>query len=303
VLELAPAFRRQLAAVKPDANEPSSSVWQMLGGLLAVTRFSEEHFWNLPAPPCFAPRFRHHAVIMRTRSHSKAFRNAILWTWWFPLFLATIAGGLRYSFDKDMPDEWIAIGKLSLTLPGGESPDDATIEAHISILESSALAKHAETRAMEAHSELRLLQFPEDNIMVTRGNAGLLHATAIGPDSQAVQAFLNEGMDAYITRVEHMRHDPTAAGAELNRQAVPMILELAGPAMQKRREYLLPVGLTAGAAGALGFLLTLLICSLWAFLRPASTQPSLEEIMKAAAGLDPMARSVLADWLQTQQGP
>ena len=33
VLELAPAFRRQLAAVKPEAKELFLSVWHMMGGL------------------------------------------------------------------------------------------------------------------------------------------------------------------------------------------------------------------------------------------------------------------------------
>ncbi|MEZ0273840.1 MAG: hypothetical protein ACAH88_02955, partial [Roseimicrobium sp.] len=179
---------------------------------------------------------------MRTRSHSKAFRNALLWTWWFPLFLATVAAGVRYSFDKGEPDEWIAVGKLYLTLPGGQAPDDATIEAHIALLESSSIEEKASKLAMVEQPALRL---PENNIMVTRGTGGLLHARATGPDEKGVQVFLNEGLNAYIATVELMRRDPSPAGEELNRQAIPMILELAGPASQQRREYFLAAGLTA----------------------------------------------------------
>lgn len=235
---------------------------------------------------------------MRTRSHSKAFRNALLWTWWFPLFVAITAGGVRYSIEKDVPDEWIALGKISLTLPGGQVPDDATVEAHIALLESLSLAERVKARVTAEDPELHVLKLPEGHIKVSRGNGSILNATVSGPDGRGVQAFLNEGLGEYIMTVELKRRDPVLAGGELGQNAVPMILELAGPGFQKRRELWLPAILTAIAAGAMGIVVTLLICSVWAFFRPANTQPSLEEIMKAAAGLDPTARAVLAEWLR-----
>ena len=235
---------------------------------------------------------------MRTRSHSKAFRNALLWTWWLPLFAAVVAGGVRYSFDKDQASEFIAVGKLVLTLPGGQAPDEATIKAHIRLLESASIAKQAETRTGDAHPEL---QVPRDTIAVTHGSGGLLSTIATGPDSKGTQTFLNKSMEAYITTVELMRRDPSPAADEFNRDAVPRILELAEAPVEKRKELLLPAVLTALAGAAAGLVFTLLVCSAWAFFCPANTQPSLDEIMKAVAGLDPMSQSVLAEWLRGQE--
>lgn len=148
---------------------------------------------------------------MRTRSHSKAFRKAILLVWWLPLFLGMTTAALRYSFNKDMPDEWIALGKISLTLPDGQVPDDATVQAHISLLESPSMAERARTHVMEADSEIHLFNLPERNIEVTQRNGGVLVATASGPDALGTQAFLHEGMQAYLTMAEIMRRDPPSA--------------------------------------------------------------------------------------------
>lgn len=232
---------------------------------------------------------------MPPRSRSKAFRNAILWTWWLPFVLAAAGAGWRYQYDKNVKDEFIAVGKVVVVLPGGGVPDEAAMQAHVALLESSSVAEQATVRTGNAHPELTP---PKSALKAIGGKGGLINITVTGFEDRGTQAFLNEGMSAYIDTVEYMRRNPSPAGEKLNPRAVPMILELAGPAIAKRKEEVLPAGLFAVGGVVAGFLLMLLISGLWAILRPASTQPSLEEIAKAAAGLDDVSRSVLVEWLK-----
>jgi hypothetical protein len=236
---------------------------------------------------------------MPPRSRSKAFRNAILWTWWLPLLAAAAVSCWWYHQDKNMSDEYIAVGKIAVVLPSRQAPDEATMQAHVSLLESSTIAEHATVRTRETHPELRP---PTGHLVATGGKGGIINIVATGFEDRGPQIYLNEGLAAYIDTVEFIRRHGSSAGEKLNPQAVPVILELAGPAIAKRKEFVLPMGLLTLGGGVAGLVLMLLISGVWAFFRPASTQPSLDEMVKAAAGLDDISRSVLVEWLKGRVG-
>ncbi|QIF03455.1 hypothetical protein [Roseimicrobium sp. ORNL1] len=236
---------------------------------------------------------------MYPRSRSKAFRNAILWTWWLPLLVVVVGGGWWHHYYKNQPEEWVALGKIIVTLPGGEAPDEAVIQAHVSLLTSSTVAEQAATRTKEQEPDQTP---PKNHLKVTDGKGGLIHVTATGSEGRSTQIYLNEGLAAYIATVENMHRRPSPAGEKLNRKAVPMILELAGPAVEKRREFTAPMVLIVVGGGMAGMVLMFLISGVWALFRPASTQPSLDEIVKASAGLDATSHAVLVAWLKERVG-
>jgi hypothetical protein len=236
---------------------------------------------------------------MYPRSRSKAFRNAILWTWWLPLLLAAGAAKVWYHYDKNQPEEWVALGKIIVTLPGGEAPDEAVIQAHMSLLKSSTVAELAAMRTKEQEPDQTP---PKDHLKVTDGKGGIINVTATGSEGRSTQIYLNEGLAAYIATVENMHLGPSPAGEKLNRQAVPMILELAGPAIEKRKEFALPMFVMICGGGVAGIVFMLLFSGVWALFRPASTQPSLDEIVKASAGLDATSHAVLVEWLRERVG-
>jgi hypothetical protein len=236
---------------------------------------------------------------MHPRSRSKAFRNAILRTWWLPLLLAAVGVGWWHYYFKNQPEEWVALGKVIVTLPGGQAPDEAVIQAHALLLESSAVAGQAASRTKEQVPDLAL---PQDHLKVTTGKGGLINVTATGSEGHSTLIYLNEGLAAYIATVEHMRGNLSPAGEKLNRQAVPMILELADSAFEKQKEFTLTLIVVIFGGGVAGMALMLLISGVWALFRPASTQPSLDDILKAADGLDAVSQSVLVEWLRERVG-
>jgi hypothetical protein len=236
---------------------------------------------------------------MYPRSRSKAFRNAILWTWWFPLLLAAGAAKVWYHYDKNQPEEWVALGKVIVTLPGGQVPGEEVIQAHASLLESSTVAERAASRTREQEPDQTP---PKGHLKVTSGKGGLINVVAYGSEGRSTQVYLNEGLSAYIATVEDMNRNPSPAGEKLDRRVVPVILELAGPAFEKTREFALTMIVVVLGGGVAGMVLMLLISGVWALFRPASMQPSLGEILKAAAGLDATSHAVLVEWLKDRVG-
>lgn len=114
--------------------------------------------WLFPYPAavpetCFSPRCPAHSR-MYPRSRSKAFRNAILWTWWLPLVAAVVAGAVKYVPDRNQPVEWLTTATIRLTLADGGVPDKGTMEAHVKILQSSTVTKSAEAKVKEAYPDL-----------------------------------------------------------------------------------------------------------------------------------------------------
>jgi hypothetical protein len=206
---------------------------------------------------------------MYPRSRSKAFRNAVLWTWWVPLVAAVVAGAVKYVPEMNPPQEWLTTAAIRLTLADGGVPDQSTMEAHIKILQSSTVTQSAKAKVKEAYPDHHSFEQSGPIIRASCGKDGVLVVQARGPDAKSVETFLDEGMNIYVTIVKCVRLDPRP-GDELILKASPTILNQSGPAVEERHHVFLAALIFAAIpAGVIGFVVTLLLCGFWAWIRPA----------------------------------
>lgn len=114
-----------------------------------------------------------------------------------------------------------------------------------------------------------------------------------------MRELLRVQMHFYMATIEFLKKNPSPEVAALDLGKVtPQVQDWPGPAVAGNSNGVLSALLASLAGGLYGIVFMLLISSIWAFFRPAWLQPSLEEIMQAVDGLDPMTRTALLEVLE-----
>jgi hypothetical protein len=234
---------------------------------------------------------------MQTRSFSKAFRKTIVRMWWVPFLFAAIIGPVVYTQNEIQGSGFVTTGRVLLAMPDGAMPEESVVMEHVIMLESAARLNKAKVAVAELH--------PEAEFMIISINAecakgtNIINVTGTGTDADLVRELLRVQMQFYMATIDFLKKNPSPEVAALDLGNVtPQVQDWPGPAMESNTHGVLS-GLLASLVGAVyGIVFMLVVSGLWAFFRPAWVQPSLEEIMKAADGLDPTARTVLLELLE-----
>lgn len=234
---------------------------------------------------------------MQTRSFSKAFRKTILRLWWIPFFFAALAGPIVYTQHEILGSGFVTTGKILLDVPDGTSLEKSVIQEHELILQSSVMQNRARDLLAQKGSQSVFTEISIDTVPVK--NSGIIAVTCRGANAEYVRELLSSQFELYVNAIDSHRRDGTPQAGALDLANVhPRILEWPGPAVESTKMQGIRSALIASLMGGFaGIALMLFISGIWAFFRPARLQPSLDEIMKAAEGLDASERVALLERL------